>query len=164
MSDEYQLRKDVDRIYGDIYTLQGDQLDVYKKDEMDTILHRDYYDKSEVDTKIGQGGGGGGDLSNYYTKAEIDGILSSYVTIDYLNTNYALKNHTHSEYIRREEISDLDIDLTTLNLVPYSDNPNGVMCFDRVQKTIEELDIDLSMDTLSNGYLKINASLIERSS
>lgn len=104
------------------------------------------------------------DLSNYYTITEINGILSSYTTIGYLNSNFARIQHTHSQYISRNEIHDLDIDLTTLNLVPFEDNENGVMCFDRVQKTIEELDISLTADTMSNGYLKIEANLIERSS
>ncbi len=54
MSDEYQLRKDVDRIYGDIYTLQGKELDVYKKEDVDKTLSEDYYDKSEVDIKLNQ--------------------------------------------------------------------------------------------------------------
>lgn len=52
MSDEYQLRKDIDRIYGDIYTLQGNELNVYKKDELDAKLSSTYYDKSEVDVKL----------------------------------------------------------------------------------------------------------------
>ena len=102
------------------------------------------------------------DLSNYYTITEINGILSSYTTIGYLNSNFARIQHTHSQYISRNEIHDLDIDLTTLNLVPFEDNENGVMCFDRVQKTIEELDIDLSVDTMTNGYLKIDVNLIEK--
>lgn len=101
------------------------------------------------------------DLSNYYTITEINGILSSYATIGYLNTNFARAIHTHSQYITRGEISDLDINLTTLELVPFEDNENGVICFDRVQKTIDELDIDLKADTLSNGYLKIEVDLIE---
>lgn len=105
--------------------------------------------------------GGGGDLSNYYTKSEINAILSSYATISFANSTYAPLIHTHSQYITRDEISDLDINLSTLELVPKSDNPNGVMCFDRVQKTIDELDIDLKADTLSNGYLKIEVDLIE---
>lgn len=52
MSGEYQLRKDIDRIYGDIYTLQGNELNVYTKEDMDKTLSEDYYDKSEVDVKI----------------------------------------------------------------------------------------------------------------
>lgn len=105
--------------------------------------------------------GGGGDLSNYYTKSQINTILSSYATIGYSNSKYALIEHYHSQYVTRAEISDLDINLTTLQLVPKTDNPNGVMCFDRVQKTIDELDIDLKADTMSNGYLKIEVNLIE---
>lgn len=52
MSDEYQLRKDIDRIYGDIYTLQGNELNVYTKEYMDSKLSSSYYDKSEVDVKL----------------------------------------------------------------------------------------------------------------
>lgn len=159
MSEEYQLRRDVDRIYGLTYDLKNNEPNIYTKSEVNEILDRDYFDQSEVLELIQ--GGGGGDLSNYYTKTEINGILSSYATISFANSTYAPLIHTHSQYITREEISDLDINLTTLELVPYEDNPNGVMCFDRVQKTIDELDIDLKADTMSNGYLKIEVDLIE---
>ena len=160
MSEEYQLRRDVDRIYGLTYDLKNNEPNIYTKSEVNEILDRDYFDQSEV-LELIQGGGGGGDLSNYYTKSEINGILSSYATIGFANSTYAPIVHTHSQYITREEISDLDINLSTLELVPKTDNPNGVMCFDRVQKTIDELDIDLKADTMSNGYLKIEVDLIE---
>lgn len=39
-----------------------------------------YYTKTEVDNKIGQGGGGSVDLSNYYNKSEVDGLLSVKMT------------------------------------------------------------------------------------
>ena len=162
MSEEYQLRRDVDRIYDLTYDLQNNEPNIYTKSEVNEILDRDYFDQSEVLKLIQEsGGGGGGDLSNYYTKTEINGILSSYATISFANSTYAPIVHTHSQYVTREEISDLDINLTTLELVPKTDNPNGVMCFDRVQKTIDELDIDLKADTMANGYLKIEVDLIE---
>ena len=109
-------------------------------------------------------GGSGGETpsGDYVTEQELNAILSSYTTIGYCNLNYAVKNHTHNEYITHDELHNLDIDLTTLELVPYNENVNGVMCFDRVQKTIDELDINLTMDTMNNGYLKIEAVLIER--
>ena len=186
MSDEYQLRKDIDRIYGDIYTLQGNELDVYKKEDIDKILDEDYYDKSEVDVKINESGGGGGDLSNYYTKSEINGILSSYVTSQTLEdyqpllesgTNIKTINgesllgqgnisisgsvsiatswgdplsdekvpseklvkDTLDEKVDYDELHNLDINLTTLELVPKATNPNGVICFDDLQnKYIEK--------------------------
>lgn len=46
--------------------------------------------------------GGGGDLSNYYTKIEINTMLSSYVTIEFANTNYATKSHNH----KKDDITD----------------------------------------------------------
>ena len=142
--------------------MQNNEPNIYTKSEVNEILDRDYFDQSEVLKLIQEsGGGGGGDLSNYYTKTEINGILSSYATISFANSTYAPIVHTHSQYVTREEISDLDINLTTLELVPKTDNPNGVMCFDRVQKTIDELDIDLKADTMANGYLKIEVDLIE---
>lgn len=156
MGDEYQLRRDIDKIYQKTYDFEDDVWNIYTKDQ----IHKNFYDKEQVEELVFSGGSGG-DLSNYYTKTEINGILSSYVTIGYANSRYALIDHTHSQYITREEISDLDINLTTLELVPQTDNPNGVMCFERVQKTIDELDIDLSVDTMSNGYLKIEVDLIE---
>lgn len=162
MADEYQLRKDIDKIYFRVYDVENDRLLVYTKDEMNELLDTNYFDQSEVLKLIQEsGGGGGGDLSNYFTKSEINAILSSYATIGFANSTYAPIVHTHSQYVTREEISDLDINLTTLELVPKTDNPNGVMCFDRVQKTIDELDIDLKADTMSNGYLKIEVDLIE---
>ena len=170
MVDDYILRRDVDNLKKDVYDLDDGNLNFapFATDSnlrnigstednigtLDGIL--EYYGVFE-----GSGGGGGGDLSDYYTKPEINAILSSYATISFANSQYALKTHTHSQYITREEISDLDINLTTLELVPKTDNPNGVMCFERVQKTIDELDIDLKADTMSNGYLKIEVDLIE---
>ena len=184
MSGEYQLRKDVDKIIDDIYDIDYNTLKLVRFNENSPLknigVHVDdegnYIDVGTLDTILESLGlmdidervrelviEGGGDLSNYYTKTEINGILSSYVTIGYANSNYALINHTHSQYVTRAEISDLDINLTTLQLVPKAENQNGVMCFDRVQKTIDELDIDLKADTMSNGYLKIEVNLIERS-
>lgn len=107
------------------------------------------------------GKGGDTPVGDYVTEEELNMILGSYVTINFANTNYAKVLHTHSEYITRDEIHDLDINLSTLKLVPYAENPNGLMCFERVQKTIDDLDIDLDMDTMANGYLKIEANLIE---
>ena len=92
MSDEYQLRKDIDRVINDVYNLQSNELDIYKKNEIDTKFDK-YYDKGQVDEMIGHGGGG--DLSNYYTKTEINTILSSYVTNETLD-DYALKSELFS--------------------------------------------------------------------
>lgn len=115
MSDEYQVRRDIDRLIAFLNSLEQqfglDYDDIiamlatnyHKKSEVyDTS---ETYSKEEIDALIE--GGEGGDLSNYYTKAQIDAILSSYVTIDYLNSNYALKNHTHSEYVTQSDFSDL---------------------------------------------------------
>lgn len=171
MVDDYILRRDVDNLKKDVYDLDDGNLN-FAPFATDSNLRNIGSTADNIGTLDGileyygvfegsGGGGGGGDLSNYYTKPEINTILSSYATIGFANSQYALKTHTHSQYITRAEISDLDINLTTLELVPYEDNQNGVMCFDRVQKTIDELDIGLSVDTLSNGYLKIEVDLIE---
>lgn len=104
MGDEYQNRRDIDKIYDDLYSQITGSLNVLKFKEnspyrnisskegdigtIDAII--DYYNLTE------KGGGGGGDLSNYYTKEEINGILSSYVTSDFANTHYAPLVHTHS--------------------------------------------------------------------
>lgn len=139
MSDEYQLRKDIDRI--------KNEHEVLKVQVSKTVPFADNSKLKSLGTTIDNigtldgilenlgdfDGDGGGISGDYYTKQEIDTILSSYVTIGYLNTNYALKNHTHSEYLRRDEISDLDIDLTTLELVDYETNPNGVICFEQAR-------------------------------
>lgn len=143
MGDEYQNRRDIDKIYDDLYSQINGSLNVLKFKEnspyrnisskdgdigtIDAII--DYYGLTERS-------GGGGDLSNYYTKSEIDGILSSYVTSDFANTHYAPLVHTHSEYITRAEIHQLDIDLSTLELVPKSTNPNGVICFDNLGENL----------------------------
>lgn len=39
-----------------------------------------YYTKQEVDNKVGQGSGGSVDLSDYYNKSEVDGLLSVKMT------------------------------------------------------------------------------------
>ena len=161
MSDEYQLRKDIDRVFRDIYRLDNDALDIYKIEEINALL-QNYYDISQIQSIVEDIIAGDIDLSRYYTKQEMNTILGSYVTSDFANTTYAYKVHTHSQYLTEEDLVDLDVKLSTLKLVPYSEDNTGVMCFEQINKTIDELDIALDMDTMSNGYLKITASLIER--
>lgn len=48
-------------------------------------------------------------------------------------------------------------------LIPYNENPEGIMCFKHDDGEIRSLDINLNIETLNNGYLKIEANLIERS-
>ena len=161
MSDEYQLRKDIDRVFRDIYRLDNDALDIYKIEEINALL-QNYYDISQIQSIVEDIIAGDIDLTRYYTKQEINMILGSYVTSDFANTTYAYKVLTHSQYLTEDDLVDLDVKLSTLKLVPYSEDNTGVMCFEQINKTIDELDIALDMDTMSNGYLKITASLIER--
>lgn len=233
MGDEYQLRRDIDKIYNKTYNYDEDVWNIYTKDEINEKLSDEYYDKGEIDEIVL----GDVHLDNYYTKTEINSILSSYATIGYANSRYALINHTHSQYVTREELHNLDIDLTTIELVDYETNPNGVICFDDLgSKYIEKsntsglvkndgtidttqylsslpshnhdnryytesevdsalnekqatlvsgtniktinnesllgsgdidvldlIDVDIDMDLMDNGYLKMEANLIERS-
>ena len=85
MGDEYQNRRDIDKIYDDLYSQINGSLNVLKFKEgsqyknisseegdigtIDAII--DYYGLTEKSS---------GDLSDYYTKEEITTILSSYVT------------------------------------------------------------------------------------
>lgn len=186
MADEYQLRKDIDKIYFSIYDVENDRINIYTKDEIRDLLDENYFDQSEVLTLINESGGGGGDLSNYYTKSEINGILSSYVTSQTLEdyqpllesgTNIKtingesllgqgnisisgtvdiatswgdplsdekvpsekLAKNSLDDKVNRSELHNLDINLTTLELVPKNTNPNGVICFDDLQnKYIEK--------------------------
>ena len=68
LGDEYQLRRDIDKILDKTYNYEEDIWNIYTKDEVDDILDEKYYDKSEVDDLIGSGGGG--DLSDYVRKDE----------------------------------------------------------------------------------------------
>ena len=43
-------------------------------------INEKFYTKEQIDTMLGSGSGGGGtggDLSNYYTKSEVDNLLSN---------------------------------------------------------------------------------------
>lgn len=51
MSDEYQLRKDIDRVYRDIYRLDNDALNIYNIDEINALL-QNYYDISQMQDVI----------------------------------------------------------------------------------------------------------------
>lgn len=170
MSDEYQLRKDIDTVNKFAYDINNDQLGLVNKDNLidsiNELLLNDsskkldkYYDQSEVDSLIEDVVSGDIDLDGYVTTEQLNTALSSYVTSSYASLTYSEIGHTHSNYVDRSELSDLDIELSTLELVPYSDNINGVMCFNRISE--RELDIDLDMDLMNNGYLKIFANLIE---
>ena len=143
LSDEYQLRKDIDFINQFAYELEDNQLGLVYRDNLiadfnnailnDPTLKLDnYYDISEVDSLIESIEGGGSPIGDYVTETELQTALASYTTIEYANTNYSDIEHTHPNYVDRSELSDLDIDLSTLDLVPYSENPNGVMCFQRI--------------------------------
>lgn len=163
MSDEYQLRKDIDNINKFAYDINNNQLGLVKKDTLiddinellsddDTLRLEKYYDISEVDSLI-QGSGGGSPTGDYITEDELMTILDSYVTVNYASSTYAPIHHTHT-------IADLDVNVTTLELVDYETNPDGVLCFSEKYHT--DLDIELDMELQNNGYLKIYANLIER--
>ena len=85
MSDEYQLRKDIDRVFRDIYRLDNDALDIYKIEEINALL-QNYYDISQIQSIVEDIIAGDIDLSRYYTKQEMNTILGSYVTSDFANT------------------------------------------------------------------------------
>ena len=47
-------------------------------------INEKFYTKEQIDSMIGSGSGGGGtgvDLSNYYTKSEVDNLLSN-ISVD----------------------------------------------------------------------------------
>lgn len=88
-----------------------------------------FYTRDEIDEIVEEIISGDIDLTKYVSKVELSTILSSYVTSTYVETHYAVIDHLHPNYVDRSELSDLDLDLTTLELVPYNENPNGVMCF-----------------------------------
>lgn len=70
LGDEYQLRRDIDKIYQKTYNYEDDIWNIYTKDE----IHENFYDKDQVDELIGSGGGTG-DLSEYVKKTEVDIVL-----------------------------------------------------------------------------------------
>lgn len=56
----------------------------YSKDTFATQseVNEKFYTKEQIDTMLESGGGGtGGDLSNYYTKSEVDNLLSN-ISVD----------------------------------------------------------------------------------
>lgn len=75
MSDEYQLRKDIDKIYQKTYDFEEDIWNIYTKDELDKFFDETYYDKSEIDVLIGSSGGSG-DLSEYVKKSDVSFTVS----------------------------------------------------------------------------------------
>ena len=192
MSDEYQLRKDVDRLIDDIYGVNR-RIVAFSDDSQLRGISTDEFNAGTIDALFERyhltdgSGGGGGDLSDYFTKEEINTILSSYVTSatleDYqplllsgeniktingetilgqgnihisggstdIVTSWGnptsdekvpsekLAKTTLDEKVNRSELHNLDINLTTLELVPKSTNPNGVICFeDKGSKYIEK--------------------------
>lgn len=68
MSDDYQVRKDIDKLIGSVYNLENGDESFYTKTETNDLLHSTYYDKDEtedlLDTKI--------DTDTVYTKTESD--------------------------------------------------------------------------------------------
>ena len=132
MADEYQLRKDIDKIYFSIYDVENDKINVYTKDEIQEILDTDYFDQSEVLTLINESGGGGGGSVDIATSWG-DPLSDEKVPSE------KLAKTSLDDKVNRSELHNLDINLTTLELVPKNTNPNGVICFDDLQnKYIEK--------------------------
>lgn len=75
MGDEYQLRRDIDKIYQKTYDYDDDIWNIYTKDE----IHENFYDKDQVDELIDSGGTG--DLSDYVRKDEFLDLFT--VDFDY---------------------------------------------------------------------------------
>ena len=213
MTDDYILRRDVDNLKRDVYNLD-DGTTNFAPFATDSPLKNIGSTEDNIGTLDGilehygvfdgSGGGGGGDLSDYYTKEEINGILSSYVTSqtleDYqplLESGVNIKtinnqsilgsgninigggggsvdiatywhNPTSDERVpseklaktalddkvNRSELHNLDINLTTLELVPKTDNPNGVICFEDLQNDYQEkLVSGTNIKTINNQTL-----------
>lgn len=49
MGDEYQLRRDIDKIYDKTYNYDEDIWNIYTKDEINEKLSDEYYNKGEID-------------------------------------------------------------------------------------------------------------------
>lgn len=159
MESDYRLRQDIDKIRE-----SSDKIDIIENqlESLDTIIDtklEEYYNIDEIDEKINDIEQGDIDLDGYVTDEELSTALSSYTTIEYANTNYSDIEHTHPNYVDRSELSDLDIELTSLDLVDFETNPNGVMCF--TEKSRKEYNIEIDMIPLDSGCLKITANLIQ---
>lgn len=63
MSDDYQVRKDIDKLIGSVYNLENGDESFYTKTETEDLLHSTYYDKDEVDSLL---------EDNVYSKTESD--------------------------------------------------------------------------------------------
>ena len=207
----YQDRKDIDRLYDELYSRDDGSLNVVKfKDDSpykNISYDMDGNDRGTIDAILNyygltDGGGGGGDLSDYFTKEEINTILSSYVTTETIEDyqpllesgvniktinnqsllgsgnihisggstdivtawgnptsdekvpSEKLAKTTLDEKVNRSELHNLDINLTTLELVPKSTNPNGVICFEDSKNDYQEkLVSGTNIKTINNQSL-----------
>lgn len=193
MSDEYQLRKDVDRLYDDLYDYQRLKPNVCVREDLEnllTYLSQTYYDIGAIDEIIARIDPSQAEIvtewedtpsdskipSEKLVKESLDDkqdTLESTVNIKSINgisvlgsgnisigggggsvdiatiwhnptsdervPSEKLAKGTLDEKVNRSELHNLDINLTTLELVPKTDNPNGVICFDDLQsKYIEK--------------------------
>ena len=207
LSDEYQLRKDVDRIIDDIYGVNR-RIVAFSDDSQLRGISTDEFNAGTIDALFEKyhltdgSGGGGGDLSDYFTKEEINTILSSYVTTETIEDyqpllisgeniktingetilgqgnihisggstdivtawgnptsdekvpSEKLAKTTLDEKVNRSELHNLDINLTTLELVPKSTNPNGVICFEDSKNDYQEkLVSGTNIKTVNNQSL-----------
>ena len=126
MSDEYQIRKDIDRIIHDLYTSENTQPLFIQREEFIEVLSN-YYDQGKIDEIVADIVAGDIDLTDYLKKTDVDSEISS-------SSTYPLQNKVIYEllelYLKKSEVHDLDINLTTLELVDIDENPNGVICFE----------------------------------
>lgn len=173
MGDDYQVRKDIDKVLRDIYDYneglkvplfrensplkyigvnQDDEGQLTDKGTLDAIF--EYYGLLDVDEKLQNivVGEISFDGVGFVSETELNTILSSYVTSDYANTHYAEKSHTHSQYISRSEAYNLDINLSTLELVDYETNNEGVICFENLSSNYIE-------KSNTTGFVKNDGSI-----
>lgn len=77
MSDDYQVRKDIDRLIGSVYNLESGDESFYTKIETEDLLHSNYYEKDEVDSLLDE---------EYYNKSETDDLLDNKIDTDTVYT------------------------------------------------------------------------------
>lgn len=119
----------------------------------------DYYTKTEVDTKLEEVVAGDIDLTNYYTKTEVDQKIESIPETDL--SNYYTKTETYNKTeidTKLEEVVAGDLDLSTYAKIDYVDKGDNLeMLEDFTDYTLDgnQVEFDYNKGYLSHDYDKL---------
>lgn len=137
MSDEYQIRKDIDWIISRLYGSENGESGFVLRDEFNEVISN-YYDQGKIDEIVADIISGDIDLTDYIKKSDTQGLVKNDGTIDSTQYQELLESGTTIKTINNIPLlgsGDIHIEgsggsILEPYLVPKSEDNRGLLCFD----------------------------------